>query len=774
MEDKEDYNFKLSEEQIKQFWEKEKIYKFKPGKKIYSVDTPPPTVSGKMHIGHAFQYSQMDFMARFKRMQGFNVFYPFGTDDNGLPTEKLIERLKNVKSKDMQKMEFIELCLKTLKEITPGFIKDWKDLAISCDYDVYYSTIDKHSQKLSQMSFIELFKQGEIYRKAFPGLWCVECQTAIAQAELEDKNLDSLFSTLKFSVAGKDLPIATTRPELLAACVGVFVNPKDKRFSKIVGKKARVPLFNFEVPVIADKSADMEKGTGVLMICSYGDKYDAEAITKYKLEPRVILNKDGTLNIQEYEGLKIKEARKKILQDLEEQGLVVEKKQIKHAVNVHDKCGTEIELLPSEQWFIKILDKKKKLLEQGNKVSWKPEFMRKRYENWVNGLEWDWNISRDRHFGIPIPIWECKECGKLITADEKELPLDPSRVKKICCGKLASPELKVFDTWQTSSISPEIASELVQGKIKQPYSVRCNAHDIIRTWDFYTIVKSLMHQKTIPWQNIMISGFVTLQGEKMSKTKGNVIAPQDITSNHGADSLRYWAASSKLGEDTDFQEKEVVTGKKFATKIWNASKFIFQNLKLLKKPGKLEEIDRLFLTRLNNLVEKATKYFEDYEYARAKNHVIDFFWHDFCDNYLEIVKNRIYSGIKKESAEYVLYLSLRTILKLMAPITPFITEELYLKYYREKEKEKSIHISKWPEKIKVKSSKDDLDIWDSFIEILTKVRYAKSKAQKSMKAEIILIIEPKIKKQLGDLLEDLKAVTSSREIKTGEFGVKFI
>lgn len=774
MEDKEDYNFKLSEEQIKQFWEKEKIYKFKPGKKIYSVDTPPPTVSGKMHIGHAFQYSQMDFMARFKRMQGFNVFYPFGTDDNGLPTEKLIERLKNVKSKDMQKMEFIELCLKTLKEITPGFIKDWKDLAISCDYDVYYSTIDKHSQKLSQMSFIELFKQGEIYRKAFPGLWCVECQTAIAQAELEDKNLDSLFSTLKFSVAGKDLPIATTRPELLAACVGVFVNPKDKRFSKIVGKKARVPLFNFEVPVIADKSADMEKGTGVLMICSYGDKYDAEAITKYKLEPRVILNKDGTLNIQEYEGLKIKEARKKILQDLEEQGLVVEKKQIKHAVNVHDKCGTEIELLPSEQWFIKILDKKKKLLEQGNKVSWKPEFMRKRYENWVNGLEWDWNISRDRHFGIPIPIWECKECGKLITADEKELPMDPSRVKKICCGKLASPELKVFDTWQTSSISPEIASELVQGKIKQPYSVRCNAHDIIRTWDFYTIVKSLMHQKTIPWQNIMISGFVTLQGEKMSKTKGNVIAPQDITSNHGADSLRYWAASSKLGEDTDFQEKEVVTGKKFATKIWNASKFIFQNLKLLKKPGKLEEIDRLFLTRLNNLVEKATKYFEDYEYARAKNHVIDFFWHDFCDNYLEIVKNRIYSGIKKESAEYVLYLSLRTILKLMAPITPFITEELYLKYYREKEKEKSIHISKWPEKIKVKSSKDDLDIWDSFIEILTKVRYAKSKAQKSMKAEIILIIEPKIKKQLGDLLEDLKAVTSSREIKTGEFGVKFI
>ena len=427
--------------------------------------------------------------------------------------------------------------------------------------------------------------------------------------------------------------------------------------------------------------------------------------------------------------------------------------------------------MPSEQWFIKILDKKKKLLEQGRKTRWLPEFMLKRYENWVNGLEWDWNISRDRHFGIPIPVWECQECNKIILAEEKELPVDPSRVKKMCCGGEAKPEIKVFDTWQTSSITPEIAIQLVNGKIKQPYSVRCNAHDIIRTWDFYTIVKSWLHQKTIPWDNMMVSGFVTLKGEKMSKSKGNVIAPQDITSNHGADSLRYWAASSKLGEDSDFQEKEVVTGKKFVTKIWNASKFIFQSLKQVKKV-KLEEIDRIFLTRLNRVIEKATLGFENYEYSKAKDEAVNFFWHDFCDNYLEIVKNRIYSGNKKESAEYVLYHSLLTILKLMAPITPFITEELYLKYY--KEKEKSIHISSWPKKFKVNSNKKDEEIWDKFIEILGKVRYAKSKAQKSMKSEIILTIEKDKHKQLISLLEDLKAVSCAREIKSGEFKVEFV
>ncbi|MDP3027222.1 MAG: valine--tRNA ligase, partial [Nanoarchaeota archaeon] len=612
-ENKTSYNSKQVEEKIRSFWDKEKIFKFdgKSKKKIYSIDTPPPTVSGEMHIGHAFSYSQQDFIARFRRMSGLNVFYPFGTDDNGLPTERLIEKLKNVKSKSMKREEFIKLCLKTLKEITPKFIQDWKILGTSADYDIYYSTIDDNSRKLSQKSFIELYKKGLICKKGFPTLWCPECQTSVAQAELEDKEMPSLFSTLKFKCGEKDLLIATTRPELLGACVAVFAHPEDKRYAHFIGKKAKVPLFNFEVPIIADESADMEKGTGVLMICSYGDKYDAEAVNKHKLEPRIIFNLDGTLKIKSYEGLKIKEARKKILEDLKEKNLVTEQKQISHSVNTHDKCGTEIEFLPTEQWFIKILDKKKKFIEQGNKIKWHPEFMHKRYDNWVNGLEWDWNISRDRHFGVPIPVWECEKCNEIIVADEKELPVDPAEIKKKCpkCKFEAKGEKKVLDTWMTSSISPQIASSLINEKVKIPFSLRPQAHDIIRTWLFYTLTKSFLHENKIPWENVMISGFVTLGGEKMSKSKGNVISPQEVMEKYSADALRFWAAGSKLGEDLDYQEKDLITGKKFETKLFNASKFVFMNLKDFngKKPKKLEKIDELFLRKLNSLVKSVTE-----------------------------------------------------------------------------------------------------------------------------------------------------------------------
>ena len=487
------YNAKQVEKKWKAWWEKEKIYKFNSKRKgkIFSIDTPPPTVSGKMHIGHAFSYAQQDFIARYRRMKE-NVFYPFGTDDNGLPTERLIEKIKNVKSKEMSRTDFINLCLKTLKEITPDFIEDWKKLAVSCDYDIYYSTIDKNARKLSQSSFIELYKKGLVYKKEFPTIWCPECQTAIAQAELEDREENSLFSTLKFSCDGKELLIATTRPELLGACIAVFVHPQDKRYRHLAGKKAKVPLFNYGVPIIADESADMEKGTGMLMICSYGDKFDVDAINRHKLKPRFILEKDGTLNIENYKGLKIKEAREKILQELRDKNLVKEEKQITHFVNVHDKCGTCIEFLTTEQWFIKLEDKKK-LIEQGKKIKWFPEFMKKRYENWVRGLEWDWSISRDRHFGVPIPLWECKNCGKILLAEEKELPIDPLQTKKLCsCGKETEPEKKVLDTWATSSLTPQITSSLINNKLlkkvrktqqlKIPYSLRPQAHDIIRTW----------------------------------------------------------------------------------------------------------------------------------------------------------------------------------------------------------------------------------------------------------------------------------------------------
>jgi len=772
------YDVKVVEENWKKYWEKEKIYKFDPNnkKKVYSIDMPPPTLSGNMHIGHAFSYSQQDFIVRFHRMRDGNVFYPFGSDDNGLPTERLIEKLKNVRSKEMSRDDFIKLCLKTLDEIRPDFVSDWKNIGVSCDYDLYYSTIDDNSRKISQAYFLELLKKGIAYEKEFPTIWCPECQTSIAQAELEDKNLASSFLTLRFGVGNEELLIATTRPELLGACVAVFVHPKDKRYKKIVGKKAKVPVFGNEVPIIADDSASIDKGTGAMMVCAYGDKYDVDAVNRHKLEPRVIFNKNGTLNIGSYNGLKIKEARKKIIQELREKNLIKEEKSITHVVNVHDKCGTEIEFIPTSQWFIKILNGKKTWISQAKKMVWRPEFMFKRYENWVNGLEWDWNVSRDRHFGVAIPVWKCPKCKKIIPAEEKELPVDPLNKKKICpkCKCEASPEDKVLDTWATSSLTPQIISSLVNGKIKLPLSLRAQAHEIIRTWTFYTIVRSYFHENNFPWQNVALSGFVTLRGEKMSKSKGNVISPRDVLAKHGADAIRYWAASSKLGEDMDYQEKDLVTGRKLVTKLVNASRFVFMNLEGWdgKKAQIREEIDELFLQKIDLLVNSVTKHFDNYNYSQAKLEVENFFYKIFTDNYIEIIKKRVYQGEgeKKKSAQFALYDGLFKIVQLIAPIMPFVTEEIYQTYFKKFVKEKSIHLTKWPDVKIINESK----VFDLFLDVLARVRKEKTEAKKAMNSEIVLTLSKKETDDLYNMLDDLKNVTNAKEIRTGKFKVEFL
>jgi len=786
VEKKKGYDFLEIEARIKDFWEKEKIFSF-DSKKIkainYSIDTPPPTVSGKVHIGHSFSYAQQDFIARYRRMNG-GVFYPFGTDDNGLPTERLVEKLKNVKSKAMSRADFIRLCLKTITEIRPEFVENWKRLGVSCDYEKTYSTIDSNSRKISQKGFIDLFKKGEIYKAEFPTIWCCECQTSIAQAELEDKESSGKFTTLKFGIkdSKENLLIATTRPELLAAVVAVFVNPSDKRYKKLIGKKSIVPIFNQEVPIIADKSAEIEKGTGVLMISSYGDKFDVDSVNKYKLKPNVVLNKDGTTKFKGYEGLSVKDARKKVLKELDEKGLITEQKQISHTVNVHDKCGTEIEFLPTPQWFIKIIDKKKELIKQGSKINWYPEYMKKRYDNWVNGLNWDWNISRNRHFGIPIPVWECAECKEVILPEEKELPIDPLETKKKCpkCKKEAKGESMVLDTWATSSLTPQIASNLVDNKIEIPYSLRPQAHDIIRTWAFYTIVRALLHENKIPWKDIVISGTVTLKGEKMSKSKGNGVDPNEVLEEYGADALRFWASGSNLGNDLDYQTDDLVTGKKTVNKLWNAAKFVFMNLEDYdgkSKPKKLEVIDKLFLVKLNRRLREVTESFEKYEYSKAKSIMERFFWKDFTDNYLEIVKKRVYqgSGDSKLSAQYTLYKVLLTLTKLFAPIMPYVTEEIYQINFKKFEKDKSIHLSSWP-KIEKESQKDldELSRLKNFYHILSSVRTKKTEEKKSMNSEIILTIEKENYEAVEKMIDDLKNVTNAKEIKKGKFAVEFL
>lgn len=789
------YVSKDREESIAKSWEEKGIFKFTRSekKKVYSIDTPPPTVSGNMHIGHAFSYSQQDFIARYKRMKGFNVYYPFGTDDNGLPTERMVEKIKNVKSTRMPRQEFVSLCRNTIKEIKDDFISDWKRIGMSCDFTKPYSTIDEHSVRTSQYSFIDLYKKELVYRKSAPSIWCVTCQTAIAQAELEDKELSSTFNFVKFKLKNKkDIIIATTRPELLPACVCIFVHPDDERYKSIIGETAIVPIFNQEVKIYSDASANPEKGTGILMICSYGDRFDVEAIQKHNLVPRVCINRDGKLNnlAKQFEGLNIKDARKGILEELALKGLLESKKDIKHTVNVHDKCGTEIEFLATEQWFIKVIENKDKFLEAGNEINWHPQGMKARYDNWVKNLNWDWCISRQRHFGVPFPVWYNKKDGSVVLASEEDIPIDPlsnypKHLPKGVTKDDLIPEKDVMDTWATSSVSPQIILNWVNDNdfrkdvnVKEmfPTSLRPQAHDIIRTWAFYTIVKGIYHQNEIPWKDIIISGNVSdPKGEKMSKSKGNVVYPRQVIEKYSADALRFWAAGSKLGEDLAYLEKDLVTGQKFVTKLWNASSFSLMHLKDYKKetPKEIYVVDAWLLSKLNKVIREASDTFENYEYSKTKSETEKFFWQIFCDNYLEIIKDRMYNPSnwnenEVNSAKYTLYTGLLTVLKLMAPITPFITEEIYQLFYKDKERIESIHLTKWPDCDKNLINDETEKTGDILVDIISATRKFKSTNKMSLKQEIeeltVSVQDSNLRDEIEKVKKDLAITTNTKRI----------
>ena len=788
------YNPKESEKKYKLYWEKNKIYTFNPNstKPIYSIDTPPPTVSGKMHIGHAFSYSQQDFVIRYKRMQGYNIFYPFGTDDNGLPTERLIEKEKNITPQKVGRKEFIKICLNTLnKELRPKYIQDWKSIGISCDWSIFYTTINKHCQKISQKSFIDLYKQKREYRKRTPFMWCPECQTAIAQVELKDKEKESQFVYIKFDTSiNKPIVIATTRPELMPACIAIHVHPEDKRYKEFINQKAKIPFFNREVKIYANEDVDPDFGSGAVYHCTFGDMDDAEWIEKFKIQPIEIMDKDGTLNEKagKYQGLNSKQARKAIIEDLQKAGLIQKIEPIKHVVNTHERCDTEIEILMTDQWFIKYLDLKQQFLKQGSKLNWYPKHMKNRYDNWVKGLKYDWCISRQRYFGIPFPVWYCKKCNEIILADESQLPVDPLTDKpKDPCPKCKStsfePEKDILDTWATSSLTPQIVASLFPKLYKKlyPMNLRPQAHDIISFWLFNTVVKSYLHNKINPFEDVVISGWaLDPKGKKMSKSKGNIIEPQEMIQKYSADCLRFWAASSKLGEDLPFQEKELVAAQRLTTKLWNASKFSFSHLEnyKLQKPKELEILDLWLLIKLNQLVKSSTDAFDKYEYSRTKIETENFFWNVFCDYYLEIIKDRLYNSNKrgqqqKISAQYTLHYSLLTILKLLAPITPFITEEVYQHYYAKKEKCKSIHISSWPEYDPKLINKKAEKIGDKTIQLISEVRKFKSKNNKSLKTPVLLTLD-KQDKDLESILEDLKAVTNASKIDFDKFNIKLV
>ncbi len=707
------YDAHQTEKTMQEFWKSERIYEFTPDEReVYSIDTPPPTVSGSLHIGHIFSYTQAEIIARFQRMQGKNVFYPFGFDDNGLPSERLVEKEQKLTASSLPRSEFNRLCRETTGKYTNEFQSLWESMGFSVDWNLKYETIGPLAQQISQRSFLRLAQNGKAYQKETPVLWCTSCRTSIAQAELDSAEKDSTFNTIPFRCGNEILPVATTRPELLYGCVALFIHPEDTHYCGFIGKTAAVPLYDFEIPILANDTVSTEKGTGIVMCATFGDTADLEWYNRYNLPYKKIVEPDGRISegVPFLSGLKIADARAKMLTLLEEKGLLLKSEKIRHAVAVHERCGKEIEIIPSRQWFIDILSQKERFLAAADEINWYPAYMKTRYLLWVQNLKWDWCISRQRYFGVPLPVWYCKKCGKPVFASESQLPVNPLEAKPetaCTCGCTEFvPETAVMDTWATSSLSPFINARSGEPDERPltPMSMRTQAHEIIRTWAFYSIVRSIYETGQVPWKDIMICGFVLAKkGEKISKSKGNgSFSPNELVKQYSADILRYWAAGAHLGADTMFSPEELKIPRRFLTKLWNAAKFTLTQLKEYDgtKPEYLLPADCWILERCHEVQNKARESLLRYEIGDARHETDDLFWKDFCDNYLELIKERLYSSrceTEKQSVCYALYHAFLTVLKLYAPVVPHITEWIYQIYYREHEGTKSIHITVWNE-----------------------------------------------------------------------------
>lgn len=781
----EKYNFQEIEYKYNILWEESKIYKWHGRKdNSFVIDTPPPTISGKLHIGHIFSYCHTDFIARYQRMIGKDVFYPIGFDDNGLPTERLVEQVGKVRAAEVDRSKFIQMCKEVSSKSRQEFKKLFQATGISYDWNLEYHTIGKKAVKLSQMSFIDLYNKGYIYRKLEPVLWDTVDQTAIAQAEVEDKILPSLMHTISFSAEDNQrINIATTRPELLPACVAVFCHPKDSRYSHLIGKYATTPLFQSKVPILADDKVKIEKGTGLVMCCTFGDETDIYWWRKHSLPTKTIISKSGKISgaAREIEGLSIKIARKKIVEILAAEEFLVKSEEITHSVKCAERSGAELEILPTYQWFTKILKYKEELLTKVRECNWHPKSMQKRMEIWIEGLNWNWCISRQRYFGVQLPVWYSQrkgEEGKIILPKIEDLPIDPlNDLPKGYSKEEVTAEKDVMDTWATSALTPQLNALATDEELKidssNPADLRPQSHEIIRTWAFYTIVKSHYHANNVPWKNIMISGWCLAHDKKkMSKSKGNVITPDSILSTYGADVVRYWAANSRLGVDTTFSEDIFKTGRRFITKIWNASKFtsgFMQKHQELDINSITQTLDKWIASCLYQTVKKVTEKFEHFQYCEALDIIERFFWDDFCDNYLEFVKKRAYgkdASIEENlSAKQSLAYVLNVILRLLAPFFPYVTEEIYHELYSYN----SIHNREnWP---KIEDSLYDEKAeatGKSCVEILGAVRKLKSDSNASVKC-LVKKLSIKAKDENYKITQsaekDLKAVCNAEVIE---------
>ncbi len=782
------YDFRTVEKKWQDYWRAEKVFSFSfdGNDSRYTIDTPPPTISGpNLHLGHLFSYSQIDIIARHKRMQGSAVYFPIGFDNNGLPTARFVQKKYNLNMAKISRAEFSQKCLDEIVNIRPIYESFFTSLGFSfSSTDKSYSTIDKNSQRISQLSFLDLFERGELSRRDSATLWCPECNTAIALSEIDTVEKPSVMSYIYFGIKGskEKLEIATTRPELLGACVCVFVNPEDKKRQRLVGQTAISPIYNREVPIMSNPDVLMDKGTGVVMCCTFGDEADMAWQKQYNLPVLEIVSPTGVLTelAGDFAGLKIKDARAQIINELERRKILYKKEEITHMVATHERCNHEIEILTKPQWFINLLSHQQELYQAGLKCNWYPSTMQKRFLNWVDGLKWDWCISRQNFFGVPFPVWYCAKCGKMHLATRDDLPVDPTvtspEVECECGCKEWLPETDVMDTWATSSLTPQIGLNLETGEElsgdRLPLSLRPTAHDNIRVWNFYTIAKSLLHFGKLPWTDIVIAGYaVDEKGDKISKSKGNAKhTPQELVAMYSADVVRYWAGNISIGMDTIFSLEQFTNASKLVQKIWNASKFVISFLEGAPtvEPKKMEVLDRWILDELKMTQANFNRHMERYEMGAALKEAEKLFW-NFCDNYIELAKNRLYKpeifgDPAKASAQWAASTLLQALLKLFCPYLPHITEEIYMDTFAAARGEKSIHLSGYAV-LEGEADPRLLKLGAEVVDLVSRIRGFKSQSGVSLKCEIEKLTVFGYGEDIRLAERDIMAVGSVREIE---------
>ncbi len=783
------------------WWEAEGVYRFDRRRErsaVFSIDTPPPTVSGSLHVGHVFSYTHTDLVARYQRMRGREVFYPMGWDDNGLPTERRVQNYFGVRCDPsvphdenfeppadssgepvpIGRRNFIDLCLQLTETDEAAFEDLYRRLGVSVDWNLTYTTIGEHCRRVSQRAFLRNLARGEAYQAEAPCLWDVTFRTAVAQAELEDRERQGAFCRLAFARVGGggDVLIDTTRPEMVAACVALVAHPDDERYRPLFGSTVRVPLFDTEVPVLAHALAEPGKGTGIAMVCTFGDTVDVTWWRELELPVRPIMGPDGRLLADppaalasagaraayaEIAGLATNGARRRIVELLEQSGaLVAPPTPTSHAVKFFEKGDRPLEIITTRQWYLRNggrdMPLRKELLDRGVELTWVPEFMRTRYTNWVEGLNGDWLVSRQRWFGVPIPVWYAldgdgrPQYDRVLVPDEASLPIDPASdappgyegsQRGQPGGFVGDPD--VMDTWATSSLTPQIACGWEEDPDlfarTFPMDVRPQAHEIIRTWLFSTAVRAHLEHDSLPWRRAAISGWVLdPDRKKMSKSKGNVITPIGLLERYGADAVRYWAASGRPGTDTAFDESQIKVGRRLAIKILNAARFVLglagatggDDDAATETGAVTEPIDRALLAKLGELIDSATEAFEAFDYARALERTERFLW-DFTDNYVELVKNRAYrEGDAGASARACLQVALGVVLRLFAPFLPYACEEAW-SWWREG----SIHRAPWPERAELPEAGDPA-VLAAAAEVLGQVRRAKSEARRKLRTPV--------------------------------------